>query len=158
MRKVSLPEYISGKLLLHSMPGTKELWSDFALRAKKEGIEQILSLTSIDEIRANSPNYADAIESNTLLINRIEFEIEDFSVPGDLEAFKQCIKMIADSLVNGKITLIHCLGGIGRTGLAASCILQTLGLNQGDAQIRVKQSGSVTETKEQLEFIANFIQ
>ncbi len=157
MRKVCLPEHITGRLLLHSMPGIKEPWLEFVSQAKEEGLEQILSLTSIEEIRAQSPSYADAIANKTLLIHRIELPIIDFGVPQDTNTFKQCIKTIADSLIKGKIVLIHCLGGIGRTGLATNCILQTLGVDQNEAQKRVKQSGSAAETQEQLDFMKNFI-
>ncbi len=157
MRKVSLPEHITGKLVLHSMPGTKETWSDFILQIQKERVELILSLTSLEEIKEQSSDYADAIVNKTLLIKRIEFEIRDYGIPRDIEAFKLCINKIANSLIKGRVILIHCLGGIGRTGLAACCILQTLGLGRTDAQGRVKQSGSDVETQEQRNFITNFL-
>ncbi len=158
MRKVGLPENIKGKLLLHGMPGIKESWSGFVSQLQNKRVNQIVSLASFEEIKEISSDYADAIENKTLSINRIELPIKDFSVPKDTEAFKQCIDRVTDSLIKGKIVLIHCLGGIGRTGLAASCILQSLGIEKNDAQNLVKQSGSGAETQEQLDFIANYIQ
>ncbi len=157
MRKVGLPENVKGELFLHSMPGTKESWFDFVSLIQEKKIELILSLTSLEEIKEHSPDYANAIENRTLSAIRIELPIKDFSIPGDVKPFKQCIKKTTDSLINGEVILIHCLGGIGRTGLVACCILQTLGLEQNDAKERVKQSGSGPETREQLNFIANFL-
>ncbi len=157
MRRVGLPDNIKGKLFLHSMPGTKESWSDFVSQIQEEGVEQIVSLTSLKEIQNQSPDYADSILNKTLSINWIELPIKDFSIPRDANSFKQCIKKIANFLIKGKAILIHCFGGIGRTGLAACCVLQILGLEQNDAQERVKQSGSSPETQEQRNFIHDWV-
>jgi len=156
MRKVGLPENTKGKLFLHSMPGTEESWFDFVSQLHEKRIEHIISLTPFNEIEKMSPDYANAIKKRTLSINRIELPIKDYGIPKDFDNFKQYIKKIAESLIKGENILMHCLGGIGRTGLTACCILQTLGLDQSDASERVKRSGSGAETLEQHNFIANF--
>jgi protein-tyrosine phosphatase len=85
----------------------------------------------------------------------IHFPIQDYGIP-DLEyfiAFQQRLIKITES----KRILIHCRGGIGRTGLVLAGLFITLGEHPTRAiqKVRSKVPGSV-ETEEQEEFLFQY--
>ncbi len=57
-------------------------------------------------------------------------------------------------LQKGKIIIMHCYAGLGRTGTIAACFLVKLGINSSDAinLVRKTRSGTI-ETVWQEEFI-----
>lgn len=82
--------------------------------------------------------------------------IKDRDIPRDIILFQSQLNEVISNLMNNKTVLIHCLGGIGRTGLALGCILKGLGLNVNRAVGLVKNACDGPETKEQISFILNF--
>ena len=82
-RSVRLPQGISGRLYLHSMPGRRESWDDFVGEAEQRGIDFIVCLASDDEIQEKSPAYANAISNNLLSCKREAYPILDYGVPED---------------------------------------------------------------------------
>ncbi|MBA2341728.1 MAG: dual specificity protein phosphatase family protein [Pyrinomonadaceae bacterium] len=49
--------------------------------------------------------------------------IRDISVPKSIEEFAPTVQTIVDALRAGQTVVVHCMGGLGRTGLAAACAL-----------------------------------
>jgi protein-tyrosine phosphatase len=141
-----------GRLYLHSMPGRYEELGQLWDALKAEEVTQIVSLASIEEIRLKSPEYAKAIAEEHIPAERISFPIPDYGVPSNIDAFYQLACNVAKRLTLGENILIHCAGGIGRTGMLAGCVLAALHLPQ-DA---LKQSGSGPESEEQEEIIQHF--
>lgn len=156
MRKVTLPSDIQGTLLLHSMPGRDEPWPDFINQAQQEGVDEIVCLTPFSEIAEKSPDYAAAIAQGAIPFHKVDSPIENYGVPADNAAFAETVRRAARSLEAGNTVLVHCAGGIGRTGLFASCVLQALGLDTDAAVARVEQAGSGAETSAQRDLIRNF--
>ena len=156
MCELLLPEEISGKLLLHSMPGLHESWNEFKEQAKGNNIKQVFCLVTEEEIELRSPEYAFAIAKSKLPFQKTDFPIIDFGVPEDLHQFSMCVKNAADLLQASHAILVHCAGGIGRTGMFVSRLLQNLGLSKEDAVYRVAKVGSGAETKEQRKFVSDF--
>lgn len=71
------------------------------------------------------------------------FPIEDVSVPADdqLDAFAELIDGIVASVQAGQHVIVHCRGGLGRSGVVAACCLVKLGMTakaaiQGTRQAR----------------------
>jgi len=152
-RTVEFDKDIPGRLFLHSMPGRSELWDSFSKQVKKAEIDLIVSLTALDEIRISSPEYACAIENDNVPCSWMEYPIEDFSVPADRNGFAGFVSSIANHLKRGDRILIHCAGGIGRTGTVATCILQQLGEESDKAGELIRKAGSGPETPEQAHLI-----
>ena len=152
-RTVEFDNDIPGRLFLYSMPGRSELWESFRKQVEKAEIDLIVSLTPLDEIRISSPEYACAIENDNVPCSRMEYPIEDFSVPADRNGFAGFVSSIANHLEKGDRILIHCAGGIGRTGTVATCILQQLGEESLRAVELIRRAGSGPETPEQAHLV-----
>lgn len=60
---------------------------------------------------------------------------------------------LAERLREGERILVHCSGGVGRSGTLAVSVLLVLGLEPELAHHIVKESGSQPETGEQREII-----
>ncbi|MFA7123941.1 MAG: protein-tyrosine phosphatase family protein, partial [Candidatus Delongbacteria bacterium] len=64
--------------------------------------------------------------------------------------------MILNDVKSGKDILIHCMGGLGRTGTIAGCTLVRFGIAPEIAvmTVRTVRPGTL-ETDQQLEFVTN---
>lgn len=154
-RKVTIA---TGGLYLHSMPGRFESWDEFQLNCNNNKIDRILCLTSLLEINAKSPDYAVAIEQQSLCCTIDIYPIKDFSTPEDLQQFSTALQLCAQRLQSGENLLIHCAAGIGRTGSSAICLLIKLGYSLTDATALVTAAGSAPETRGQKSFVASYAQ
>lgn len=92
-------------------------------------------------------------------IKNIRFHIVDGSIPEekDLENFIKLAEELKLEIENGKNVVIHCRGGLGRTGTLASCILVLFGFSPKDAieEVRKCRKGTV-ENEIQEKFVENF--
>lgn len=155
-RELQIPKKTPRAIFLHSMPGRYEDLPNVFSEIQKRQINLIVSLTPLDEIQKKSPTYAKAIETNTLPCERKLFSIPDFEIPVDAQAFTEFVKEVADHVNSGDRILIHCAGGIGRTGTFAVCLLKALGLQLNDAIESVSAGGSGPETTPHQRFVAEF--
>jgi protein-tyrosine phosphatase len=152
-RSVIFSGKIKGSLYFHSMPGRYEPLNASISEIKNKKINIVVSLTSLDEIREKAPEFANAIEKDSLQFERIEFPIIDFGVPKNTEAFLKLAKYLAEQLESGKKILIHCGAGIGRTGILAASILINMDINLQKTLEMIEKAGSKPETKEQLKLV-----
>ena len=147
-RSVDLPDSVTGRLFLHSMPGMRENFIEFLIEVRKENIHKIVSLTGLDEIIVYSPDYAEFIKNNPSSIVQI-YSIPDFGIPGTLESFIQIIREYHEYLKDGENILVHCRMGIGRTGIFAVALLIAMGFTQYEAESIIRTAGAGPQTHEQ---------
>lgn len=154
-RQVTLPQEVSGRLYLHSMPGRYETWVEFVRETERLTLDAVVCLASESEIRSESPAYWHARSSGEVPFPTRDFPIEDFGAPREKEGteFRDLVQDVAARLLAGKHILIHCRMGIGRTGTLASCVLIELGLSSAEAVRTVEGAGSKPEVTEQRRFI-----
>jgi len=92
-------------------------------------------------------------------IEVVHFPIPDLCAPPPdaMERFADLVSAILDSVRAGKTVVIHCRGGIGRTGTVAACCLVALGYGANEAieRVRAVRPGSV-EMPEQEDWVARF--
>lgn len=92
-------------------------------------------------------------------IENIFFPIEDGNVPDSIEKFHELIKILLQKLKNGEVVIIHCMGGLGRTGTVAGGILIMLGEDFSNAisYVRKARPGTI-ETAKQEQFLKEYEQ
>lgn len=75
-------------------------------------------------------------------IRYFHLPIEDTNVPDAQfeEKWTDAGKAIRDDLVNGRKVLIHCKGGLGRSGMIAARLLVELGMEPEKAIRRVRRA------------------
>ena len=162
-RKVDLPSHISGQLYLHSMPCRYESLDQFTQWLEDADINRIVCLVSEQELSEKSPIYATLVGDNCFytkdqLWPMEQLTIPDFGIPVDTEhpeSTQQYYQMIwnhTKSIEEGDNVLLHCAGGVGRTGMTAILLLRCLGLSSLEASNLIEQAGSGPETDEQINF------
>jgi len=153
-RRVDLPARVSGKLLLHSMPGRFEKIESAWQQVQNEAVSVIVCLVEQYEIRVKSLAYAEALESGSVPCSVLPFEIREGGVPEDRDRFWALAKDLANRLQAGEAVLIHCAGGVGRTAMLATCVLLVLGEPMNEAEAAVSRAGSIVETVAQIEMLS----
>jgi protein-tyrosine phosphatase len=139
-------DQIPGRLFLSHMPGRYEPLANDIRAIQAQAVNYVVSLTGLDEIRRMAPEYARAIESQTLAFKRREYVVEDYGAPENWAEFLGMVDEIAYDLKTGQRVLIHCCVGIGRTGMLAASVLCRLGYDHETAIKRVIIAGSQPHT------------
>jgi protein-tyrosine phosphatase len=153
-RRVELPPSVSGRLLLHSMPGRFETIERTWDQVRSEAVAAIVCLAEEYEIRSKSTQYAEALETGAVPCSVLPFEIREGGVPEDRDGFWALAKDVASRLESGDAVLVHCAGGVGRTAMLAISVLLALGEPIKQAEHAVSRAGSVVETMPQIEMLS----
>ena len=155
MRRVNISKLIGGRLYLHSMPGRYESWSNFISSATALGVTHILCLTPDEEIQKKSPDYHQALRVGKHYFKMYHFPIKDYGIPSasEIPSLIHILGEIQRLLKAEQVVLIHCAGGVGRTGTVAALLLVYLGNTLEEAILLIKNTGSSAETDEQKEFL-----
>jgi protein-tyrosine phosphatase len=153
-RYVDLPARVTGRLLLHSLPGRYEAIEEVWRQLRNEAVRAIVCLVEKDELHEKSPEYARALESATVPCLVLSCEIPDRGVPEDWEGFWALAGDVAKRLQSGEAVLIHCAGGVGRTAMLAICVLLALGDPVSEARSAVSRAGSTIETAPQSKLVS----
>jgi protein-tyrosine phosphatase len=154
LRRIDLPARISGRLLLHSMPGRYEAIDSVWHEVRNQAVCVIVCLAEKDEIHEKSFEYARALETGTVPCLVIPFEIPDRGAPENRDAFWALAGDVAKRLQSGEAVLIHCAGGVGRTATLAISVLLALGESAAEARSVVSRAGSTVETALQSQLIS----
>lgn len=159
MNKLSI-DGIEGIIFLGRAPGYgSDRHEDFR-EIKQAGVSKIFSLQEEQELLYLS-NGTENIENrreslSALGIEMVHSPIRDFGVPS-IEQAEELTKMILSDVTEGKNVLIHCLGGLGRTGTIAACVLVRTGISPDDAVAKVRSVRPDTlENDAQVGFVREF--
>ena len=155
MRKVNMSELIGGRLYLHSMPGRYESWSNLVSAATDLDVTYILCLAPDEEIKKKSPDYHQALIVGEHPFKIYHFPIKNYGVPSvaEIPDLINILGKIQRLLKAEQVVLIHCAGGIGRTGMIAALLLVHLAYTVEEAIRIIKNVGSSVETDEQKNFL-----
>ena len=148
-----------GKLGLTILPGRKD--TD---RVQKEDIKSIVNDQVSGVVTLVTPEELDEYGVPDLLENYKEAGIDSFFSPildqktPSLEELNDMIDWLDSKLENGENVMIHCVGGLGRSGLLAACYLVRKGMapEGAIASVRMARGARAVETKIQEDFVMNF--
>ena len=148
-----------GNIFLHSMPGLYETLDEVKKELNDHDITQIFCLTNKSEIRAYSADYLEAVENSQLDSIRIIYNpVQDYGIPVDdkmLSDYHTTLIKAYEHLKVGNI-LVHCTGGIGRTGTFSVILLRMIGYTLDEALQITRNNGSGPESSEQKDFCKNY--
>ncbi|MEM1144634.1 MAG: tyrosine protein phosphatase [Pseudomonadota bacterium] len=112
-------------------PNSDKLLSELT-RLKKEGVEELLSL-----IEPHEAAWLDlSSEEQAAAIVGLQFThcpMPDREPPRDLGRLLALTERVIHNLDSGSSSVIHCVGGIGRSGLVALAVLINRGFEVGEA-------------------------
>ena len=148
-----------GNIFLHSMPGLYEPLDEVIRELNEHDVTQIFCLTNKSEILTYSPDYFQAVENSQLDgIHIIYNPVPDFGIPVDdrmLSDYHITLIKASEHLKVGNI-LVHCTGGIGRTGTFSVILLRIIGYTLDEALQMTRNHGSGPESSEQKDFCRNY--
>jgi len=116
---------------------------------KKLNIEHIICMMENHEFHKNKTgNYPLIVHQSG--INISQYSIVDGSIP-TLEVMHKMVMNLRNSIIQGKNVLIHCMGGVGRTGTLASCFLVYCGFEPELAIsfVQERRKGTITRPNQQ---------
>jgi protein-tyrosine phosphatase len=132
----------------------RELSADFAV-LKALSVDLLINLMEVPEgVRYGMADYDAEAERVGLTVRR--FPIVDVNVPRDIPAFSALVAELHAELMGGKTIVVHCLGGLGRSGTLAACLLIRTGLNAEDAIVLTRRCRPNAIEGNQDEFIRLF--
>ena len=146
-----------GRLAISPRPRGGEWLKDEIRTWSQSGIDVVVSLLTRDEMKDLELN-EEAELCRAHNISFISFPIDDLSVPASRSEALNLISALDRLLVEGHRIVIHCRGGIGRSGLLAASLLVNSGI-EPEAAIRQASDArgfSVPETAQQIQWVRDF--
>ena len=105
------------------------------------GVRTFVDLTEPHELFPYSPHLAARCALAGIDAREVEyhnFPIRDRSLPDSVDLVRQVMAVLRDNEERGRISAVHCRGGIGRTGLIVGCWLVECGIaKDGDDALRM---------------------
>jgi len=162
-------EWTPGRLGLGMAPGRRggsitgrwerDLEADLRRIKEQYQVHTVASLLGPSEYKAMGiPGYGMRVRGHEMEL--LEFPIEDGGGPTNMGAFDSFVEQILEPLETGRRVLIHCLAGIGRTGVVASCVALRGGWLDGEQVVDVvkQRRRNAVETAAQAEFVQQYAQ
>lgn len=156
---VDLKDDIPGKVGLTILPGRKDRERDLAQDLDvilEEGINKVICLVSQDELIEYG--VFDLIKKyREIGLGVVHLPIMDQKTCS-LDEMEGLVEMMMTELNQGHRFLVHCVGGVGRSGMVVACLLKRMGDDTESAIKKVRDSRSprAIETTIQEELVEKF--
>jgi protein-tyrosine phosphatase/nicotinamidase-related amidase len=148
-----------GRVGLTLLPGRRDYDRNLATDIevlKKEGVTHVVSLLTEEEMKDYGiPNLIAVYEAAGLKSWHIPIVDQRVSSREEMAALTEKICLVVRQ--GGRVAM-HCVGGLGRSGMAAACFLKRQGLSTDEAmrEVRRVRSARAIETKLQEDFVREF--
>lgn len=131
----------------------RDLGTDLHYLRSEYGTDVLVSLIEEHELRTLQIEGLETA-ANQAGIALERFAIPDGGIPSSADAFVELIRRTVASVQEGKTVVIHCRGGLGRTGVLAATCLRAIGVEAelAIAIVRSARSGTI-ETTAQEDFV-----
>lgn len=141
--------------------GMKFLWrrdlaTDLDRLRHDYGVDVLVSLIEESEfVQLKIPTLFSEVQKRGM--RSLWFPIPDFGTPASLADLQPLVQKILLTVAQGQTVVVHCKGGLGRSGLVIAACLTILNYSAAEAFLIVRQArpGSV-ETRPQEDFVAQF--
>lgn len=148
------------RLGLTLLPGRRDYGRDLEEDLKglqRLGVTHLLSLTTPDEL-ARLDVEALPILAPEMGIAHLQAPILDQQVTTEVQMRRICA-WVGAALDQGGRVAVHCVAGLGRSGMVAACYLRGLGMEADEAiaLVRARRSPRAVETPEQERFVRSFL-
>lgn len=153
------PTPVAGRLGMTLLPGRKDrgrsLADDLAVLGA-QGVTRLVTLATPDEL-AWAGVAELGREAECLGITVESAPIPDQRAPSLADA-ERLVSSILGSLAEGRAVVVHCVGGLGRTGTIAACALVARGASPAEALAAVRRvrGPRAVETEEQERLVGEF--
>jgi protein-tyrosine phosphatase len=143
-----------GRLAVSPRPRGGDWLEDEVAGWRTAGVDVVASLLTPEEVDdlglTEEANFA-AADS----LRYLSLPIPDRDIPPSQSAAVEFARTLADELDAGRNVVVHCRQGIGRSGLVATAVLVTGGINAEDAVRRVAEARGlpIPETEAQQQWI-----
>ena len=139
-----------GFIAIMSHPAQEQDAASTIAALAQQGVRQVVSLLEPAEASALGLDAeAELVAAQSMAF--VSFPIPDMGLPASLSDFAQLARDLYRQVDAGVNTLVHCRGGVGRSGLLAAAVLLHCGMDsrQACAQITRIRGLCVPETPEQ---------
>ena len=97
--------------------------------------------------------------AETLGLRVLWFPVKDQEVPEAPNLFSKFVDRVLGQAQQGKKVVVHCRGGIGRTGTLLACCLVANGMDPEAAILKVREARpNAVENPKQIKFVFDFAQ
>lgn len=125
---------------------------------QNQGVQDVFVFCTRGELaKYRVPSLLEVYQQQGFTVHHLPFL--DGDTP-ELEQCSQILQELQDSLENDRRTVIHCYGGLGRSGLIAACLLIQLSLtmtaNKAIEILREHRGGGAIQTVKQYNFLHEF--
>ena len=156
---IPLPITREGKIGLTILPGRRDRGRDLATdiaTMKEQGVQVVYALITDQELQDYGvPQLLDAYAENGIKVRQIRV------IDGSHASWRETqvlVEAVDEDLRNGRNVMIHCLGGLGRSGTLVANYLTSIGMTSDEAiaQVREARSPRAVETSRQINFINKY--
>ncbi|NQS92548.1 MAG: dual specificity protein phosphatase family protein [Chloroflexi bacterium] len=130
-----------------------DVWSSY----QEEDIDLVIVLTEKQEYLVYAGMDLPAFYQSRGM-ESLHIPVPDYGIPEDLEGWEEALQAVILAAKDGKKIAVHCLAGIGRTGIFMACLAKdVLGLEGEGAINWVRESVTgAMENKHQEDFVINY--